>query len=128
MAAGGIVWLRRALVIFKKHNIYFDCKKIILSLYEIHTIMIEISIEKLEQEVISIIQDVCKHQGIEEIVNCDFIPGNYIMSQVLVSIFPQIEIKTDIDIPINCYIFHDNKTKKQLNIKEAVYKLLKLQK
>lgn len=87
-----------------------------------------LELEKLEQEVISIIQDVCKHQEIEEVVNENFIPGNYIMSQVLVSIFPQIEITTGITIPIDCYIFHDNKTKKQLNIKEAVSKLLKLSK
>lgn len=84
------------------------------------------SVLELEKEVISIIQDVCKHQEIEEEVTANFVPGNYIMSQVLVSIFPQIEIKTGITIPIDCYIFHDGKAKKQLNIKEAVSKLLKL--
>jgi hypothetical protein len=87
-----------------------------------------LELEKLEKDVISIIEDVCKHQEIKEIVNGNFIPGNYIMSQVLVSIFSQIEITTGITIPIDCYIFHDGDAKKQLNIKEAVSKLLKLSK
>jgi hypothetical protein len=87
-----------------------------------------LQLEKLEQELISIIQDVCKHQEIEETISGNFVPGNYIMSQVLVSIFPQIEITTGITIPIDCYIFHDSKTKKQLNIKDAVSKLLNLSK
>ncbi len=87
-----------------------------------------LAVKKLEDEIISIIQEVCKHQGVEEVVGGNFIPGDYIMSQVLVSIFPQIEIKTGMTIPIDCYIFHDSKTKKQLNIKDAVGKLLKLTK
>uniref|UniRef100_UPI004049A840 hypothetical protein n=1 Tax=Flavobacterium sp. TaxID=239 RepID=UPI004049A840 len=83
-------------------------------------------LENLEQEIISIIRDVCKHQEIDEVISGNFVPGNYIMSQILVSIFPQIEITTGINIPIDCYIFHDSKTKKQLNIKDAVSKLLNL--
>lgn len=83
---------------------------------------------ELEKEIIEIIQDVCNHQEVEEVVNGDFYPGNFIMSQVLVSIFTQIEIKTGITIPNDCYIFHDNKTKRQLNIKEAAIKLLTLSK
>lgn len=85
-----------------------------------------LELEKLEQDVISIIQEVCNNLEVEETVNQNFFPGNYIMSQVLVSIFPQIEIKTGIEIPVDCYIFHDSKTKKQLNIKDAVIKLSKL--
>jgi hypothetical protein len=87
-----------------------------------------LELEKLEKEIVTIIQDVCKHQEIEEVVSGNFVPGNYVMSQVLVSIFPQIEIITGITIPIDCYIFHDSKTKKQLNIKDAVSKLLNLAK
>ncbi|WP_156308890.1 hypothetical protein [Sphingobacterium endophyticum] len=83
---------------------------------------------ELEKEIIEIIQEVCDHQEVEEVVNGDFYPGNFIMSQVLVSIFTQIEIKTGITIPNNCYIFHDSKTKRQLNIKEAATKLLALSK
>lgn len=85
-------------------------------------------LEKIEKDVISIIQDVCAIEDINEIVNANFVPGNYLMSQVLVSIFCQIEIKTGITIPIDCYIFHDSDKKKQLNIKDAATKLLKLSK
>ena len=63
-----------------------------------------------------------------EVVNENFYPGNFIMSQVLISIFSQIEIKTGITIPNDCYIFYDGKTKKQLSIKEAAIKLLELSK
>lgn len=83
---------------------------------------------ELEKEIIEIIQEVCNHQEVEETVSEDFCPGNFIMSQVLVSIFSQIEIKTSITIPNDCYIFYDFKSKKQLNIKEAATKLLKLSK
>lgn len=112
----------------KKSKKYFDCNKILLYLYDNLTIMKTLQVENLEQEIISIIQEVCKHQEIEEVISGNFIPGNYIMSQVLVSIFSQIEITTGINIPIDCYIFHDSKTKKQLNIKDAVSKLLELSK
>lgn len=95
-------------------------------MYDNLTIMETLELEKLEKELVTIIQDVCKHQELEEVVSGNFVPGNYIMSQVLVSIFPQIEIITGITIPIDCYIFHDSKTKKQLNIKDAVSKLLNL--
>ena len=85
-------------------------------------------LENIEKEIISVIQDVCTQQEINEIVNVNFVPGNYIMSTVLVSVFCQIEIKTRITIPIDCYIFHDSDKKKQLNIKDAATKLLKLSK
>jgi hypothetical protein len=51
------------------------------------------------------------------------------MSHVLVSIVPEIEIKTGLTIPIECYIFHDNnKDREQLSIKNVVTKLLKVAK
>lgn len=109
-------------------NIYQNIlivRKSYILLYEILTVM---EILELEKEIIEIIQEVCIHQEVEEVVSGNFYPGNFIMSQVLVSIFSQIEIKTGITIPNDCYIFHDQKTKKQLNIKEAATKLLKLSK
>ena len=86
--------------------------------------------EKIEQEVIAIIKKVCEQQNINEEVNSAFCPGRFIMSQVLVSIIPEIEIKTGLTIPVECYIFHDNnnKIKEQLSIKNAVKKLLKIAK
>ena len=86
-------------------------------------------LEKIEQEVITIIKRVCDQQNINEEVNSGFCPGKFIMSQVLVSIIPEIEIKTGMTVPIECYIFYDsNKNKTQLSIKNAVKKLLKVAK
>lgn len=100
--------------------------KILLFLYEILTIMETLELEKIEQEIITIVKKVCDQQNINEEVNSEFCPGKFIMSQVLVSIIPEIEIKTGLTIPIECYIFHDSsKNKEQLSIKNAVKKLLK---
>lgn len=94
-------------------------------MYEILTNMETLESEKIEQEIITIVKRVCDQQGINEEINSDFYPGKFIMSQVLVSIIPEIEIKTGIAIPVECYIFHDNnKNKGQLSIKNAVAKLL----
>lgn len=81
----------------------------------------------IEEEIITIIKRVCESQNINEEVNADFCPGNFIMSQVLVSIIPEIEIKTRMNIPLDCYIFYNNsKNKEQLSIRNAVKKLLKV--
>lgn len=80
-----------------------------------------------EREILEIIKRICGQQKIEEIVDLDFCPGKFIMSQVLVSIIPEIEIKTGISVPLEVYLFHDsNKNKGQLSIKEAVQKLIKV--
>jgi len=88
-----------------------------------------LELEKIEHEIITIVKKVCEQQNINEEVNVEFCPGKFIMSQVLVSIVPEIEIKTGMRIPLECYIFHDNnKNKEQLSIKNAVKKLLKVAK
>lgn len=85
--------------------------------------------EKLEKQIIDVIKKVCKGQKINETVNPDFCPGNFIKSHVLVSIVPEIEAKTGINIPLKCYIFNNNnKDKEQLSITNAVKKLLKVTK
>lgn len=80
---------------------------------------------EIETELIKVIEVICEEQNIKEDINSDFCPGKYIMSQILVSIIPEIEIRTGYSIPIECYIFHDNKTRQQLSIKDAVSKLIK---
>lgn len=97
-------------------------------MYEIPTIM-ELELEKIEQEIVAIIKKVCSQQQIEEEIDANFCPGKYIMSQVLVSIVPEIESKIGMSIPLECYIFYDNnKNREQLSIKGAVKKLLKVAK
>lgn len=80
-------------------------------------------IEKIEREIIGIVKKICESLNIDEVVDGNFCPGNYIRSHVLVSIIPEIEIKVGVIIPLQCYIFNDNNT--ALSIKSAVNKLLK---
>lgn len=82
---------------------------------------------EIEQDLIKIVKRTCEQLSIEQDVSVDFCPGNFIMSQILVSIIPEIEIITGMKIPLDCYIFYDNnKNKEQLTIRAAVQKLLKL--
>lgn len=82
-----------------------------------------VQFEKIEQVIVDIINKLCKKCNINETVNGDFCPGTYIKSHVLVSIIPEIEIKTGISIPLECYIFN-NKENNPHSIKNAVNKLL----
>ena len=79
-----------------------------------------------EKEITSVIQEVCDILQIEENINTDFVPGNCIMSQVLISITSQIEVRLGIEIKDNCYLFYDSKNKVLLSIKNATKKLILL--
>lgn len=79
---------------------------------------------QIEQEIIEIVKNICEGRNIDEAVDGNFCPGNYIRSHVLVSIIPEIEIKTGISIPLDCYIFSD-KYNNPLSIKMAVDKFMK---
>lgn len=79
-----------------------------------------------EKEIINVIQEACNILQIKENVNADFVPGNCIMSQVLISITSQIEVRLGVEIKDNCYLFYDSKSKIQLSIKNATKKLILL--
>ncbi len=83
-----------------------------------------LQVEKIEQEIITIIKELCEKLNIDEAIDGNFCPGEFIRSQVLVSIVPYIESKTGITIPLDIYIFND-KDNNPLSIKSAVDKLLK---
>lgn len=85
-----------------------------------------ISFVSAEKEIINVIQEACNILQIEENVDTDFVPGTCIMSQVLISITSEIEIRLGIEIRDNCYLFYDNKSKIQLSIKNATKKLILL--
>ena len=88
-----------------------------------------LELEKIEQDVIDIVKEICDKHNIDKDVTAEFCPGNYIMSIVLVSVaIPTIEVKTGLNIPVDCYIFYDKKKNEQLSIKNAVQKLLKVAK
>ena len=78
------------------------------------------------KEIINVLEEVCSMLDMQHAIDIHFIPGNCIMSQVLISITPMLEQKLNIVIPEKEYIFFDSKTKKQLTIGEATNKLLKI--
>lgn len=81
--------------------------------------------DEIELEIIDVIKMICQKQNIDEEVTSDFCPGNFIRSVVLVSVaMSTIEVKTGLEIPLDCYIFYDKKKHKQLTIKEATQKLI----
>ncbi|MBS1549702.1 MAG: hypothetical protein JSS94_07545 [Bacteroidetes bacterium] len=81
--------------------------------------------DEIETEIIDVIKMICQKQNIDEEVNSDFCPGNFIKSIVLVSVaISTIEAKTGLEIPEDCYIFYDKKSHRQLTIKEATQKLI----
>jgi hypothetical protein len=85
--------------------------------------------EQIENEIVKIVQRICAQQKIVEEITPESCPGKLLMSQVLVSITPEIEARVGVSIPVECYIFHDNnKNKEKLSIKKAVNKLLKVSK
>ena len=67
-----------------------------------------------EKEITSVIQEVCDILQIEGNIDTDFVPGNCIMSQVLISITSQIEIRLGIENSDNCRNRH--MTNNDLNI------------
>ncbi|OJX33601.1 MAG: hypothetical protein BGO86_02740 [Chryseobacterium sp. 36-9] len=85
-----------------------------------------IEFENVSKEIIEVMREVCELSGVPELVNLEFIPGNFIMSQILISITPQIECRLNITIPEKEYIFYDSKYKCQLTIAESTTKLLKI--
>lgn len=92
-------------------------------------IMSSLDLEKIETEIINVINKVCKQQKIDAKVDSEFCPGKFIMSQVLISIIPEIEIKTGVKVPLECYIFHENnKNREQLSIKNVAKKLINVAK
>lgn len=86
--------------------------------------MVAIDFNLTQEGIINAIKDVCSILEYTHQVDGDFVPGNYIMSQVLISFTSQIEVNLSIEIPEQVYIFYDCKNKIQLSIKEATQKLI----
>lgn len=80
----------------------------------------------IEAELVKLVDEVNKRiSKIEIDVDASCCPGSIgISSQILITIMGRVGHVLEIDIPDNCYIFHDKKTNKQLNIKEATQKLI----
>jgi len=92
--------------------------------------MIKIDHAAVEDEIIKAVKEFSNKLNLEVVVDSDCSPGNIIgmSSQVLITVMGKIEEALDVSIPDTCYIFHDKVTKRQLTIKEAADKLIKIAK
>ncbi|MCU7549824.1 hypothetical protein OCK74_11900 [Chitinophagaceae bacterium LB-8] len=80
----------------------------------------------VEAKIIKAVDEIKNKLKIDAVVvNIEFCPGKFISSQILVTLMGRIADSLEVNIPENCYIFHDKKTLKQLTIKEAAQKLIK---
>jgi len=92
--------------------------------------MVHIDYNVVEGEIIKAVKVLSSKLNVEAEINSDCSPGTIIgiSSQVLITIMGQLEDALDIVIPNECYIFHDKVTHRQLTVKEAANKLIKIAK
>ncbi len=87
--------------------------------------MASITYESVKSEIIRVITEINENTiQVDTEINEDCFPGNFIMSQILLTAMARIEKKLGIILPLSCYIFHNKKTKEQLTIKQATEKLI----
>lgn len=93
--------------------------------------MIEIENHIIEEAIVTEIEKLKKMSSVdvEAQINKECKPGAIgIRSQVLVTIMGVLEESLEIIIPNNCYIFRDSNENRELTIKEAAAKLIKIAK
>ncbi len=92
--------------------------------------MINIDQAIIENEIIKQVEDIKNNFNIQTDVDIDSCPGLIagITSQILVTVISRLQPALGIIIPNNTYIFHNKEKNKQLTIKEAAQKLIKVAK
>lgn len=80
----------------------------------------------VEEQVVAVVKEICEALKIEVVIDGEFCPGNFIKSQVLLDTISTIEDALGITIPNEHYVFSEKK--KQLSVKEAVQKIIKVAK
>lgn len=90
--------------------------------------MTGLTISAVEAEIANTIESIKSALKIDVVIDGECCPGSIIKSQILITVMARIGKKLGVIIPNNCYIFHDKKGQKQLTIKEAAQKLIKVAK
>jgi acyl carrier protein len=89
--------------------------------------MITIDQAVVEDEIIKIVEDLNTNLKIGATVNKHCAPGRSgFASQILVDMMADLEDALGVTIPSNQYIFFDKTNHRQLTIKEAAQKLIKV--
>lgn len=89
--------------------------------------MVNLSQELVEEKIIEVIQEIIETLDMEVSLDSGTCPGLVpgITSHVQVSIMSRLQRKLEVIIPDNCYLFYDDKQKRQLSIKSSAEKLIK---
>ncbi len=90
--------------------------------------MVNLNKKTVVDTIINVVEDINKLLKIGAEINESCIPGNFFASQVLVDLTPNLEEALGITIPLKEYIFFDKIKHRQLTIKEATEKLIKIAK
>ena len=93
--------------------------------------MVKIALDLVEDAILKEMEKlkVLPSISIEEEIDKESKPGAIgIRSQVLVTVMGKLEELLEIEIPNNCYIFRDSDGIRELTIREAAEKLLKIAK
>lgn len=91
--------------------------------------MIKVDQATVEAEIVKVVEDININLKVGAVINATCCPGNIgFTSQILIDIMPSLEDALGIIIPHNQYIFFDKSTHRQLSIKEAAQKLIKVAK
>lgn len=89
--------------------------------------MVTLDLATVEAEIIKHVEDINVNLKIGATVTSTICPGSSgFTSQILVDMFSTLEDALGITIPHNQYIFFDKDKHKQLSIKEAAQKLIKV--
>lgn len=90
--------------------------------------MIDISQELVEKKIIEVTKEITDTLELEITLNVNSCPGLLpeVTSQVQVTIMSRLQKALNVIIPDDHYIFYDKKEKKQLDIKKAAQKLIKI--
>ncbi len=91
--------------------------------------MIKINEDIVEAAIVKAVEDLNENLGIGASVSAGLCPGTSgFFSIALLDLYPTIADSLGIVIPVNKYIFQEEKTRRQLTIKEATQKLIQVAK
>ncbi|TMU54814.1 hypothetical protein [Flagellimonas algicola] len=89
----------------------------------------DLQLEYVENQIKKIVEEINSNLELNANVTVNTCPYDIgISSQILISVMAELEDVLEVAIPENCYIFHDKADNRQLSIREASLKLIKIAK
>jgi hypothetical protein len=94
------------------------------TLYQILTTSMIPTANEVESAIKDMFGEMTKAFNLNITVDSDVRPGELVQSQILFTLTGRLSSKLGVNIPNDCYLFSEKKTRKQLSIKEATKKFL----